>query len=144
MIVLIEGDITLSICDDIIENIRKTVSDNVKVIYSAFATDDDKAKVSVWAGIWSSFIITGAMGRLHIVSLMVSWTGDIYDALFFQKFYYYIVTAWQQNDNKVSGKYVEYIECVRKWTAFNVNINGVHSETSLYDRVWIIFWSSQT
>ena len=51
MIVLIEGDITLSICGDIIENICKTVSDNVNVIYSAFATDDNKVKVSVWAGI---------------------------------------------------------------------------------------------
>ena len=46
-----------------------------------------------------------------------------------------VVTAWQQNDNKVSGKYVGYIEYVRKWTAFNVNINGVHSETNIYGRV---------
>ena len=46
-----------------------------------------------------------------------------------------VVTAWQQNDNKVSGKYVEYIECVQKGTAFDVNINDIHSETNIYDGV---------
>ena len=43
-----------------------------------------------------------------------------------------------QSDNKVSRKYVEYIECVQKWTVFNVNINNVHSETNLYDWVRVI------
>ena len=48
-----------------------------------------------------------------------------------------VVTAWQQNDNKVSWNYVEYIECVQKWTDFDVNINDIHSETNIYDRVRI-------
>ena len=40
------------------------------------------------------------------------WLSRIIFALCAEKHQNNVVTAWQQNDKKVSGKYVEYIECV--------------------------------
>lgn len=56
ILVRIEGDITVMMRSDDIENIREAVSgddddDDINVIYSVYKTDANKAKVSVWAGI---------------------------------------------------------------------------------------------
>lgn len=51
MLVWIEGDITMTMCNVFFDNISKAVGDDVLVTASAGETDAGKVMVSVWAGI---------------------------------------------------------------------------------------------